>query len=136
MWTDVNIFAVIGAAVASFVVGMLWYGPVFGKQWMAMMGYTPDSMRSMRLTPMQAMAGGAVSTLVLAYVTALFVTNMGTVTIGDGISLAFMIWLGFIATTVVGTFLWENRSPKLAAFNAVYHLVNMIVVTLVLTIWQ
>ena len=30
------------AAASAFVVGGLWYGPIFGKAWMAEMGFTED----------------------------------------------------------------------------------------------
>ncbi|HLD39833.1 MAG TPA: DUF1761 family protein, partial [Candidatus Nanoarchaeia archaeon] len=33
-----NYLAVLVAAIAAYVVGFLWYGPVFGKKWMALMG--------------------------------------------------------------------------------------------------
>lgn len=38
MLETVNVIAIIGAAVVSVIVGSLWYGPVFGKQWIAEMG--------------------------------------------------------------------------------------------------
>ncbi|MBX4215837.1 DUF1761 domain-containing protein [Candidatus Parcubacteria bacterium] len=134
--SDVNLFAVVGAAVVSFIVGMLWYGPVFGKAWMGMMGYTPDNMRNMRLTPMQAMIGGGVTTLLFCYIVGLFVGNLAVVGLSGALSLAFSLWLVLALTAIAGGYLWENRSPKLTAFNAVYHLVNLVVVTLILTVWQ
>lgn len=36
--TDVNWLAIVAAAVAAFVVGFLWYGPLFGKRWADAMG--------------------------------------------------------------------------------------------------
>jgi hypothetical protein len=42
----INYAAVLLAAVANMVVGMLWYGPLFGKQWQALMGFNADSMKS------------------------------------------------------------------------------------------
>jgi hypothetical protein len=37
----INYLAVIAAAIAAVGVGVLWYGPLFGKEWMKLMGYTP-----------------------------------------------------------------------------------------------
>ncbi len=37
--------AVIVAALASFPLGMLWYGPLFGKAWMAASGVTKETGR-------------------------------------------------------------------------------------------
>ena len=38
----VNVFAVLVAALAGFVIGGSWYGPLFGKPWMAASGMTKE----------------------------------------------------------------------------------------------
>ncbi|MBI3341870.1 DUF1761 domain-containing protein, partial [Candidatus Curtissbacteria bacterium] len=35
---QINYMAVVAAAVVNMVLGFLWYGPLFGKPWMKMMG--------------------------------------------------------------------------------------------------
>ena len=45
MSLDINWLAVIVAAVATFVLGGVWYGPLFGKIWRAADG-RPDPERS------------------------------------------------------------------------------------------
>jgi Protein of unknown function (DUF1761) len=38
----VNLWAVLGSAVATMVIGFLWYSPfLFAKPWMLAMGYDP-----------------------------------------------------------------------------------------------
>ena len=38
----VNLWAVLGSAVATMVIGFLWYSPMlFAKPWMVAMGYDP-----------------------------------------------------------------------------------------------
>ena len=44
MTAPINYLAVVLAALAAMVIGFVWYGPLFGKQWMALMGFTPQSM--------------------------------------------------------------------------------------------
>ena len=41
---EVNWIAVIAAAVSAFVMGGLWYGPLFGKKWMALVGLSISRM--------------------------------------------------------------------------------------------
>ena len=43
---EVNWIAVIAAAVSAFVLGGLWYGPLFGKKWMALVGLSEEQARS------------------------------------------------------------------------------------------
>ncbi|MFN2259420.1 MAG: DUF1761 domain-containing protein [Parasphingopyxis sp.] len=42
---DVNWLAVVLAALAGFVVGGIWYGPLMGKRWMAAVGISEQQVR-------------------------------------------------------------------------------------------
>ena len=136
---NINLIAVLLAAVANMVVGMLWYGPLFGKQWKTMMGLTDESMKTMPLTATQAMIGGTITALLMAYVLAhdafvwgqFFGTSISQ--IAFALQLAFWIWLGYVATTQAGSFLWEGKSWKLFALNASQSLVSLIAMSLILT---
>lgn len=125
------ILAIVIAAFVSFAVGALWYGPVFGKTWMKLMNFTPESMKAMSMTPARAMTLGFISHLVFAGVLAQFVlaVDMG---VWVAMTLAFWIWLGFYATTTLGGYLWEGKSLKLVAFNMAYQLVGLLVTAAVL----
>ncbi|HYD93269.1 MAG TPA: DUF1761 domain-containing protein [Candidatus Paceibacterota bacterium] len=135
----VNIAAVIAAAAASFVIGMLWYGPLFGKVWMKMMGFTAESMKAMKLSPVTAMVIGAITTLLTAYVLAhgIVFGNIATgmFGVGGGLTGAFWYWLGFAVPLSAGAFLWEGKSFKLWAFNAAYYLVSFLVMGAILGAW-
>lgn len=54
----------VGAAVA-FTLGWLWYGPLFGKAWMAGVGLDPSKMTEL---PVPAMVAQALGTFFLAWV--------------------------------------------------------------------
>lgn len=132
----VNYWSVLVAAIASFAVGWLWHGPLFGKMWMKEMGFTPKSMKKMKLSPGTAMFWGFIATLVTAYVLALIVGYTMVATFGAGAQLAFWLWLGFIAPVQFGKFLWEGKSFKLFAINAAYYLASLIVISGILAIWH
>lgn len=136
----INYWAVLAAAVASFVVGMLWYGPLFGKQWMRMMGYTPESMKAMKLSPGAAMGIMAVLALLMMYVLAhaivFGVAYTGIGGVAGGMMGAFYYWLGFAVPLTAGSFLWENKSWKLWAFNALYYLVSLLIAGAILGGWS
>ncbi len=132
----INYVAVVGAAVAAFILGWLWYGPVFGKAWMGMMGYTKESMKSMKMTMGTAMTLGFISTLVMSYVLARFMAVWHVADVMGAFKLTIQIWLGFIATVTLGSVLWENRAPKLFFFNVIYQFVALYVMALVLVLWK
>ena len=134
--SEVNYLAVLVAAVASFLLGWLWYGPFFGKPWMKLMNFDKNSMKSMKLSPVTAMILGFLTYLVIAYVLAGFISILNSATIVEGMKIAFWIWLGFIATTTLGSFLWEGKSIKLYLLNNTYNLLNLLVMSAILTAWK
>lgn len=134
-----NIYAVLAATVAAMVLGTLWYGPVFGKQWMAMTGMTKESMKAMKLSPAAAMGFMAVLTFLMMYVLAHGIAfgNIATGMSGveGGMTGAFWYWLGFCVPLTAGAFLWENKTWKLWVFNALYYLVVLLVGGAILGGW-
>jgi hypothetical protein len=132
---DINWMAVVVSALVYVGIGMIWYGPLFGKQWMALMGYTKKNMKDMKLTPKQAMFGGLISSLVLSAVLSKFVDIYGAVNVPMALKLAFCVWLGFVATFQLGGFLWENKPFKLFVLNTAHALVSLMVMASILAVW-
>lgn len=124
---------ILVAALVSFAVGALWYGPVFGKQWMKMMGYTRESMKEMKMTPAKAMALGFASQIVFSFVLSFFVVITSAFDLLSAALLAGLIWLGFYVTPTLGGYLWENRSLKLTLFNMAYQLVGLLATAAVIS---
>ena len=132
----INYWAVLVSAVASMVLGSLWYGPLFGKMWMGLMGITRKQMQEGKKKSMTGTWIAAfVSTLVMAYVLSHFVDYLGAVDLNGALQLAFWMWLGFVATVQLGSVLWEGRPVKLYILNSVYYLVNLSVISVILTLW-
>ena len=44
--STINHLAVITAAICSFVLGGIWYGPLFGRAWMKEVGVTEDQLKA------------------------------------------------------------------------------------------
>ncbi len=42
MTVVINYWAVIVVAIINTVLGFLWFGPIFGKMWISLMGFTPE----------------------------------------------------------------------------------------------
>ncbi len=130
-----NLLAVLVASIASFLLGFLWYGPLFGKQWMKLMKFNKKDMKSMKMSPKTSMTIGFLSTCLIAYILSMFVDLMGSDTILGGAVTGFWIWLGFIATTTLGSVLWENKSLNLYVLNNFYNLINFALMGIILAIW-
>ena len=89
---QINYIAVIVAAGANMIIGWLWYGPVFGKQWIRLMGFTKEQMEIAKTKGMaKSYVIALLSAFVTAYVLAHFTGYMATFTFGDAATLAFWI---------------------------------------------
>lgn len=127
----VNYTAVLVAAVASFIIGWLWYGPIFGKQWMKLRKQDPATMTGEM--PWSLMAGEFVLTVITAFVLAHFAVLFGATTAASALQLAFWAWLGFYATTLMGPVLWEKMPIELYAITAGRWLVSLLAMALVIS---
>lgn len=115
-----NWLAVVLAALGGFVVGGLWYGPLFGKAWMAERGFTEEELKS---APMGRIYGTAfvlsvISAIFLAHLLTHFATGWREVMmISSGVA------LGFIIPAIGTNYLFSRASMKLFLIDAGYWLV-------------
>ena len=69
----VNYLAVLLCGVAAMIIGYLWYGPLFGKEWRSLVGMTDEKMKKATNSMFSNYAAMFLSALVMAYVLAHFV---------------------------------------------------------------
>ena len=91
----INHFAVWVGIILQFVVGFLWYGPLFGEAWMGMVGLNMD-------TIMADPAGASVwitniiSSVAGVYFLAFLFTKLGIDTLAKGALYGFLIGFVFV----------------------------------------
>ena len=122
----VNIFGVLVAAVAAFLLGFLWYGPLFGKTWMKLAGIKVKPKKNEMI---YRSLGGLGTYLMMAFVLAMFLDYIKLVSFGHGLGVGFLVWLGFIGTISLGSFLWEKKPFKLWVLNNAYNLLSVLIMT-------
>lgn len=133
---NVNLVSVLASAVVMMVLGFLWFGPILGKSWMKEMGLTKSDMEEAKKKGMaKSYTLMAVSALVMSYVFSVVLAQFNTTDVAMALQGAFWTWLGFIATVLLGSVLWENKSWKLYAINAGYYLVGLGIIGVILTLW-
>ena len=136
----INYLAVVACAIASMVLGFLWYGPVVGKQWMALMKITPEQMaagkdKGMSKSYALMFIGSLVMAYVLAHALVFAATYLKASGVSAGLTAGFWNWLGFIAPVTLGSVLWEGKSWKLWVLNNAYQLLNLLVMGVILAVW-
>lgn len=133
--SSINVWAVLVAALSAFIVGWLWYGPLFGKQWMKLNGFTEEMLRegggmSMPLI----MIINYIATALAAFAIAMFIGSEADMHFG--IFAGFMIALFWIGTSRLNDVLYERKPFKLYLINVGYYLVIYIIMGAVLGAWH
>lgn len=138
---DINYLAVLVAAIAAVVLGGIWYGPVFGKLWITLMGWTPKEIEEAKKKGMgKSYALTALGALVMAYVLAHFVVGWAMATIAQsavfiGLQTGFWLWLGIVLPVLLSSVLWEKKSWKLYLLNVGYWLAVLLTMGAILGGW-
>lgn len=136
----INYLAVVVAAAASMVIGFLWYGPLFGKQWMALSGMSQEKLNAAKGRGMSkyyalAFVGSLVMSYVLAHALIFASVYLNVTGVASGLMAGFWNWLGFVAPVTLGGVLWEGKPWKLWALNNSYHLATLLLMGVILSLW-
>lgn len=126
----VNWLAVVLAALAGFVVGGIWYGPVMGKKWMGAVGLTEEQLKQ---SNMSLIYGGAFAFSLLASWTLAhtFATYAADLSVSVKVLTAFGVALGFIVPAIGTNYLFSQKSRTLFLIDAAYWLLFYIAMGLV-----
>jgi Protein of unknown function (DUF1761) len=127
----VNWLAVLAATVSMFVLGALWYGPLFGKAWMRASGITEEQARQANMAKVFGLS--FVLTLLAAFALAMFIGPEATA--GFGVFAGFMTGAFFIATAMGVVYLFEQRPFALWAIDSGYHIVGFTIMGAILGAW-
>lgn len=133
MWFDINWLAFLVAVVVNQVLGALWYGPILGKAWMKEVGKTQEELGGGGgIMYLYAIIDGALTAFVLANTLQAF----APASLVGALVVALLLWLGFAAATSFTNGVFAGRSLRLWIIDSGYHLVGILLMTVVLTIWQ
>ena len=134
---NVNYWAILVASVVSFVLGWIWHSPmVFGNMWMKLSGMDKKKADAAKKKGMaKPISFQFVATLVTAYVLAYFVSYAQAKTILDGAMVGLWVWVGFVATEMIGMVIWENKPIELFLIKTGHVLVSLIVMGAILAVW-
>ena len=135
-FTPVNYPAVGISAIASMVVGFLWYSPMlFGTPWMKLSGLDDKKMKAAQKDMPKTYGISFVASLITAYVIATLVNSMLVSSLSDGLALGTVLWLGFVATTMVTGVLFQKMPWALFLINSGCQLASILAMSAILTVW-
>lgn len=132
---QVEFLPILFAGVVSVVIGFVWYHPkVFGSAWIRLTNLSPEAVeKGKKRMPLMAFFG-LLASMLAAYVMNYFGIAWGVYDVIGAIELGFWLWIGFVAPTMLGIVLWEQKSFKLYGINALYWLVSFIAMAIILVL--
>jgi hypothetical protein len=136
----IDLTAVLVAALAAFIIGFMFHGPLFGKIWMKLAKIHPTGNEKLKDMWKQMLMNLAAN-LVTAYVIAMvYVFAVNSLIIGEpsaykGSIIAFWMWLGFVVTSTSMDPIWMGRSWKLWMFECASSLFMFIAMGAIIAGW-
>jgi len=137
MYGNIRLLQPIVAALVMFVLGALWFGPLFSKPWMAAMGISPDTMNDKARPSIGPMlVGSFIGSLVMAFAMDCFIDRSMSRTLAGGASVGLYASIGFVATAYASTYLFGQKPLKLYVIDVGYQIVGLTIVGALLGAWK
>jgi uncharacterized membrane protein YccC len=127
---DINVLAVVVAALGVFVLASAYYG-LLGAQLAAVSNVDGRQRPQPWKVALELVRG-----LVLAAVVAGLARRGKIDHWTGGLLLGVALWIAFPFVLWTGAMIWENTSPKLAAIHAGDWLVKLLVIAVIVSVWR
>ncbi len=138
---QINYVAVLVCGVLAMVLGAIWYGPLFGKKWMEIVGTNAidiERRKEMMKGVWKLYLAQFVLTLFQLCVLAWYIGTLEM--LSSGVHTAFSIWLAFVIPTIAASSMWNNDRAKVSwarfLIQAGYQLVTFVTFGLILGFWR
>jgi hypothetical protein len=131
-FTQIHWLPVLVVTLAGFMLGGVWYGPLFGKAWMAALGKREEDVRP---TPLPFVIS-FVSASGTAIGIALLVAALNLVTLAAGLALGALVGVLFIAAAMASDSAFCGTGLPLFLIQSGYRIVYSLLMGGVLAIWR
>lgn len=127
----INWLAVVAAALSAFLLGGIWYGPLFKNAWCREAEVDPDKPNG---HPARVFGVAFVAALLAAAAFAFFVGPRPA--LGAALHAGFATGLAFVATSFAINYGFAGRSLKLWLIDGGYHTLQFTLYGLILGLWH
>lgn len=127
----INWLSVFIAALSAFLLGGIWYGPLFGKAWMQAFGFSEEDLKKRSIPKTFGFS------FLLAFAAAVNLAMFigGEATLLFGTLAGFFAGIGWVATFLGILYLFEMQTLKIYLINAGYCTVSLTIMGAILGAW-
>jgi hypothetical protein len=126
------IVAILGAGVAGWIFGAIWYG-LLSKAYQRALGLNPDDCKDKKM-PMTPMVVSFLAAIVMSAVLYQLLTNLGVMGVAPAALAGLTIGVGFLATSVLVNNLFQQKSMALTAIDAGHWVLAVVVEAVVISL--
>jgi hypothetical protein len=133
----INWLAILAATAAAMVIGFLWYGPLFGNQWLKLVKLSKKDTEKTWKIPMAVM-------VIMAFLQALIVKHFiiftayfypDTSNVWIGVLTGFWLFAGIALPLVLSSNMFAKRHLNLSYIEAGNQFVTLITIGVILSAW-
>lgn len=136
---EINYYAIVVAAILAMVLGAIWYGPLFGKKWMEIVGMDASDKKAMEKMKKESGKLYGITLLLTLFQVLVLSHLIADTTSATGLERALWIWAAFVIPTLFGASMWTMEKPKLKKARFLiqggYQLVLFVMFGLILQYW-
>jgi hypothetical protein len=133
--SGINHLATIVAALAAFAASFVWFTIVFRAPYLAGLGKSQEELDrgpSMVEATLLQFMGFVLAAYAMAWLTAL----TGRSTLGGGLTIALIAWLGFVAAVVVPMYAFQAFFYQFSAIVVGGYLVALLIIGAIVGVWR
>ena len=131
-FSGLNWIAILVSTGAAFALGGIWYGPAFGKAWMAALGKTEEELQPSPRPFIISFFAALLTCVLLAAI----IKGFALTTLVDGIIIGFVCGIGFIAASMASDAAFCGWGIRLFLIQAGYRVVYTVIMGMILAVWQ
>lgn len=128
---QLNWLAILAATASAFLLGGLWYGPLFKKAWCREAGIDPEAKPA---HPGRVFAVAIVCAFLAATIFSMLMPPSATAV--DGFGVGFVVGVFFVSMSFGINYAFAQRSLKLWMIDSGYHILQFILYGVILGAWK
>lgn len=137
IFSQINWLAVIVATIAYFMLGAIWYSKaLFGNRWAALVKLDMND-PNLKKGMAQLMIGSFVFMFIACIGLAILVNRINPLMdIMSGVKIGLLAGICFATTSVSITYLYEKKPTALHMITAGYHIVGLLIASIIIVMWR
>lgn len=132
-YMQTHVLGIIFALVATYFIGSMWHGPLFGKLWMELNNIPMPKKEDMKFSMMlPGLSANFAMVILQCAVLGRTFQIVQLDNIGQALLIATIIWLPFSALLLANIYAWSGRSFKVWLLDAAHAWISILAVAAIL----